>query len=61
MEPTSLTDVTTTARGDCRAGQLKLRHNALGPGALVYQGIPHISPATSLTSLLPLIALKPAR
>ncbi len=38
--------------------QTELRHNALGLGALVYQGITHISPATSVIFLLPLIALK---
>lgn len=37
---------------------VELRHNALGLGALVYQGITHISPATSVIFLLPLIALK---
>jgi amino acid transporter len=36
---------------------VELRHNALGLGALVYQGITHISPATSVIFLLPLIAL----
>jgi len=38
--------------------QAELRHNTLGLGALVYQGITHISPATSVIFLLPLIALK---
>jgi amino acid transporter len=38
--------------------EVELRHNALGLGALVYQGITHISPATSVIFLLPLIALK---
>jgi amino acid transporter len=37
---------------------VELRHNALGLGALIYQGITHISPATSVIFLLPLIALK---
>jgi amino acid transporter len=45
---------TTTAA----AHGVELRHNALGLGALVYQGITHISPATSVIFLLPLIALK---
>lgn len=36
----------------------ELEHNALGLGALIYQGITHISPATSVIFLLPLIALK---
>ena len=37
---------------------VELRHNALGMGSLVFQGITHISPATSVIFLLPLIALK---
>jgi amino acid transporter len=45
---------TTTQTGQ----QTELRHNTLGLGALVYQGITHISPATSVIFLLPLIALK---
>lgn len=52
MEPES------TGSGGVHAGQTDLRHNTLGLGALTYQGITHISPATSVIFLLPLIALK---
>lgn len=49
----------TTGSGVSGADQgHELQHNALGLGALIYQGITHISPATSVIFLLPLIALK---
>lgn len=49
----------TTVSGVPGASQgHELQHNALGLGALIYQGITHISPATSVIFLLPLIALK---
>jgi amino acid transporter len=53
MDPTITPPAEATA-----AQQPELRHNALGLGALIYQGITHISPATSVIFLLPLIALK---
>lgn len=52
MQETGPSTATEQGRG------VELRHNTLGLGALIYQGITHISPATSVIFLLPLIALK---